>query len=185
MLGAAREHPVGLVSSLGHEVVDEDSNVGFVPPQDDRSRSPSLACCVYARDQTLTSRLLISGRSVDLTRQKQILDLLRLERWIKLGRRRKIIFDRIGRAQKDCILKAGNAVHHVELHIERQRRREPVDIVFVRVPAFGLEKEQVTRLVSKPDKLVFDAWTIPGTDTHDLAAIHGRLVQIRSDYARR
>ena len=79
MLGAACEHAIRLGRALGDQIVDEDTDVGFMALDDQRWRSPRLRGGINAGDQTLSGGFLITGGAVDLAGQKEILDLARLQ----------------------------------------------------------------------------------------------------------
>src|ERR1019366_8553837 len=84
VFGAAGEHSVGLVGSFCHEVIDENTDVGFMAPKDDWVHSPSLVGGVDAGDEALPCSLLIAGSPVDLASQEQVFNPLGFERRIKL-----------------------------------------------------------------------------------------------------
>src|SRR5208283_363216 len=109
----AGEHAIGLGSPLCDQIVDHDSDIAFIAPNDERGLSPHLLDGIDASDQSLTCCLLIAGRSIDLARQEKVLQFLRLQRSKKLRWWRKVIFDRIGWSQYNRLLQAWNAMHHL------------------------------------------------------------------------
>ena len=80
VLGAAGEHPVGLVDPPGHEVVDQDADVGLRAVDDERvgSPGPSRAALIPAIEP-LRGGLLVAGRAVDLAGEEEAGDGLGLE----------------------------------------------------------------------------------------------------------
>ena len=80
MLGARREHAIGLETAFGDQIVDEDANVGFVAPKLERRPPCARLRRVDAGDETLRGRFLITGCPVDLAGEKQAADALGLER---------------------------------------------------------------------------------------------------------
>src|ERR1700690_506337 len=181
MLGPACEHPVGLIRSLCDQVVDENPDIGFMATKDQRGGSPSLVGGIDAGNQPLAGGFLITRSSVDLTRKKEVLNPLGLERQIKLRGRREVLFHRICWPEERRVLEPGYRVNHFQLHIERQRGRKAVHIILVCRQSLGLEKKEMPRLVGKPDKLVLNARAVSWTDAFDLATIHSRLVQVAPD----
>ena len=69
------------------------------------------------------------------------------------------------------------------LHLVGQRGGHAVDVNLVRVQALGLEEKLVRRLVGKLDDLVLDRGTISRSDRFDLAAVHGRAMDVLADDA--
>ena len=68
MLGAAREHAIGFRGGFGHEIVDENADVGLVAAEDQiREAASGEPRRVDAGDQSLCGGFLVSTRSVDLS----------------------------------------------------------------------------------------------------------------------
>ncbi len=70
-----------------------------------------------------------------------------------------------------------DAVQGLPLHLPRERRRETVEVVFVRRAPFGFEKELVLLLVGEGAKLVLDRGTVTGSDALDRAVEERRAVE--------
>ena len=75
-------------------------------------------------------------------------------------------------------LEAGDGFQNCNLDFDRQRRAHAVDINFVRVQTFGLEKKLMRGFVGELDDLVFDRRTIARADGLNLAAIHRGAVHV-------
>ena len=71
ILGAAGEHPIGLVDAAGDEIVDQDADVGPRAVEDQGRIALDRQGGVDAGDQPLGGRLLVAGRAVDLTGEEQ------------------------------------------------------------------------------------------------------------------
>ena len=71
MLGAGREHPVGLEATLGCQIVDQDADVRLVAAESERRLPATCRRRVDAGDQPLRRRLFVARRAVDLTREKE------------------------------------------------------------------------------------------------------------------
>ncbi len=69
----------------------------------------------------------------------------------------------------------------IELDFVGEAGGTPVDIDFVGMKAFGFKENLMGGLIGKLDKFVLDRWAVTGTDTLDLAGIHGRSMEIRVD----
>ena len=78
-------------------------------------------------------------------------------------------------------LEARDGSHERELHIERQRCRDPVRIKLVGGQAFGLEENLVRVLVGEAHHLVLDRGAVARADALDHAAEHRRPVQVVAD----
>src|SRR5689334_8873758 len=87
------EHPIRFVYSLRDQVVDQDADIRLLSVD---SKRRSISCCqsgIDAGNQSLASRLFVSGGAVNLTREKQAFDTRCLEQRSQLLRVNKIIFD--------------------------------------------------------------------------------------------
>ena len=70
MLGSRCEHSIWLVNPFGHEVVDENTDVGLVALQHEWLATPHGMVGVDSCHQALPRSFLVTGRSVDLTGKK-------------------------------------------------------------------------------------------------------------------
>ena len=61
-----REHPVRLLGSLGHEIIDQHPDVGLIAAQDQRRPALDLSRGVDPGDKPLSGRFLITRRAVKL-----------------------------------------------------------------------------------------------------------------------
>ena len=71
MLGSRREHSVRLEATLRDQIVDQNADVGLVPSQFESFAPDRQVRRVDAGDNSLRRGFLVTGRSVDLTREKQ------------------------------------------------------------------------------------------------------------------
>src|SRR5207302_10602098 len=76
VLGKACKHPIGLFSSLGDEIVNENADIGFPPIPDKWWKSLNLQSGVRSGNQTLSRRLLVPRGAVHLSGKIQPVDLL-------------------------------------------------------------------------------------------------------------
>ena len=167
MLGPRREHPIGLETSLGDQIVDENADVRLVAPELESARpraSASAECGVDPCDQTLRRGFLVPRRAVDLSGQEQPGDALGLETTGELGRLNEVVFDGVGGTKQHGVLETRERVHEVRLHLPRQAHREAVDVDLRRVESLRLEKDLVTLLVRKADDLVLERRAVARTD---------------------
>ena len=71
MLRSRGEHPVRLEASAGHQVVNEDANVRFIPPKHEWRLSSNAPYGVDSGGESLGCRLFVARRPVDLPRQEK------------------------------------------------------------------------------------------------------------------
>src|SRR6266403_2042290 len=135
---------------------------------------------VVAHD-TLSSRLLVSGRSVDLPGEEQVLDCLRLEPRRQLGGGIIVVLDGIARPGHGRALETRNGAQELELHRNGQGSGQPVHVQLVGVEAFGLEEHLVALGVGELHDLVFDGWAIPRTASADRSSVQSGFLQVRAD----
>ena len=120
----------------------------------------------------MSGGFFVAAGAVDLSGEKEPLDLLCLERAIQFRGIDRVVFDGVSRTHDLALLQPCNGLHHCDLHIARQRRAHAVEIDLVGVESFGLEKELVLQLVRKLDDLVFDGRAVARPDRLDLPRIH-------------
>ncbi|MNV40074.1 hypothetical protein D3C71_1316740 [compost metagenome] len=127
---------------------------------------------VYAGQQTLRSRFLVTGGAIDLAGEEQAVDRLGLKRalqstWIKV-----VVLDGIPGAHDVRILQTRQGVDQIQLHVEWQTGRHAIGIDLVRVQPFGLQEDLVRCLVGETMDLVFDGRAIARAHAFNDAAVH-------------
>ena len=108
VLGPACKHAVRLFRAFRDKVVDKNSYVCFASLQHQWGAPLNFQCSVGAGNQTLSRRLFISRRSVNLAGKIQPVDQLRLERREELGWRKIIVFHSVARTHYLSLLQSGN-----------------------------------------------------------------------------
>ena len=156
ILGPAGEHAVRLVDALGHQVVDQDADVGLAAVEDERRLLLDLQRGVDAGHQPLGGGLLVAGGAVDLAGEVEAFDRLRFQRRVQLRRRGVVVFDGVAPAQHLGVLQAGDEAEHPLLHVLGQAGGDAVAVIFERVAAFRLQENLVAVLVGEADDLVLD-----------------------------
>src|SRR4051812_46520716 len=73
VFGAAGEHSIRFLSSLGYEIVDQHSNIALMSRNNERWDSPHLVDRVHTGDEPLGRGLLVPGRAIDLAGKKEVL----------------------------------------------------------------------------------------------------------------
>ena len=126
---------------------------------------------VDAGDESLRRRLLVPRRAVDLPREEEPADSMRLERRLQLRRLHEVVLDRVARPQHHGVLEARQRVNELLLDLARQRHREAVDVDLVDVEAFRLEIDLVPLPVGEPHDLVFERRTVARTDALNLSVV--------------
>src|SRR2546427_4792834 len=72
IFGPGSEHPIRLGSPFGHQIVDQDADIGLVTPQDYRLPSLDSSGGVDAGQYPLGTRFLISRSSIDLPGEEKV-----------------------------------------------------------------------------------------------------------------
>ena len=127
-LGSGGEQAVGLVCPFGDQVVDQDPNVGLVPLQHERRPPEDPEGRVRASHQTLTCRLLVTGRPVYLAREIEARKGPHLQRMPQLMGREVVVFDRVPNPGHLGPFEAGNRVEELHLNLSGQRSRQAVHV---------------------------------------------------------
>ncbi len=176
VLGAAREHAIGLARAAGDEVVDQHAEVTLAA-----LRHPGLAALhlergVDAGDQALGGGFFVAGGAVDLAGEVQPADELGLERGAQVPRIEEVVLDGVAGAGEMRILEAADRAHELPLHVERQAGRDAVRIDLVGLQALGLDENLVRGLVGEAHDLVFDRRAVARADAFDHAGEHRRAI---------
>ena len=109
---------------------------------------------------TLSGSLLISGSSINLTGKIEVFYYFGFKSGPQICRIEEIIFDGISRLINNSVLKTLNSMKRIKLDLERERRRETLEIIFIGVSTFRLEKEKVRIFIRKGPDLIFNARTV-------------------------
>src|SRR6266545_7912472 len=93
MLRARGEHAIRLEAPARRQIVDEHADVRLVAAEHDGFLSVAESCRVDPGKQSLRGGLFVARRTVDLAREKQSRDTVRLQAAIELRRLNEIVFD--------------------------------------------------------------------------------------------
>src|ERR1700722_12996033 len=182
-LGARGEHAIGFVGALGDQIIDENRGVGFGAIQNQRRVLLYLECGVDASHQSLAGSLFVAAGAVDLAGQEKVGDLFGFEGAFEFGRVDGVVFDGVTRPQHVGILEARDLLQNLKLHFHRQGCAHAVDVNLVSVQTFRFEEKLVSHLVGELDDLVLDRRAIARADGMNLAAVHGRTMDVFTDDA--
>src|SRR5262249_44936777 len=91
VFGSASKHSVRLFCAFGDQVIDKNSYVGFASLQHQGRTPLNFQSSISAGNQTLSRRLFVPGRSVDLAGEIQSSDQLRFEGRQKLCWRKIVV----------------------------------------------------------------------------------------------
>src|ERR1043166_7243618 len=175
ILSARGEDPVRFVNALLDQILDEHSDIRFLPPQPQRLTLLCIERRVNSRQQSLASRFFITGGAVDLTSMKQPRHTSRLKIRTQLARINEVVLDRVTRTDDAGLLESRDHPDQILLHFRRKRGRKSVEVNLVSVVTLGLQEELVARLIGKFNDLVFDRRAIARPDAFDLSGIKRRL----------
>ena len=177
VLGAAGEHPVGLIGAFGDQVIDEYADIGFISSKCEGCLFDAVLVAVDACNKSLTCGLLVSGCPIDLTCEIEVAEVFGLKGMVQLGRREIIVFNSVARSEHAHVLKARYKAHGFQLYFFWKGRRKAIHIGFYGVAAFGFYEDLVPVFVCEAVNLVFYTGTVSGTLALDGTIEHGALVQ--------
>ena len=106
--GTRGEHAIGLTDPPPDQIVNHDADIGLGPAEVDRVTAQRLGRRVDPGNDPLRRGFLISGRAVDLARQKQTFLIPQLQRQRQRPRIDEIVFDRIARLKNAHLLQSAD-----------------------------------------------------------------------------
>ena len=178
---AAREHPIRLARAARDEIVDQHADVGLVAARPPRRALLHAQRRIDAGEDALRGGLFVAGRAVDLAREEQAGDELRLQAVLQVARIEVVVLDRVAGPRHVRALEARDRAHQRELHVERQAGRDAVRVDLVRRQAFRLDEDLVRGLVGEAMHLVLDRRAVARADAFDHAGEHRRAVAAGAD----
>src|SRR5262245_51620140 len=101
MLCARREHAVRLETSLGDQVVDENTNVTLVAGNLEPSGFARTCGSVDASNQSLCGSFFVAGCAVDLAGQEQPFDALRFKAAREFSGLDEVVLDCVPRPEEN------------------------------------------------------------------------------------
>src|SRR6185312_7807046 len=164
-----------------HQVINQYADIGLMTPKHKVSITAHSQRRVDARHDTLGSRFLIPGGTIDLTGQEEASDRFGLQRWEQLIRRHIIILDGVADAHHLYMLKGRDGAHHGELYIFRQAGIHSLHINFTRTPALRLQENLMPALIGETHNFILDGGTIARTNALYHAGVEWRTVQISAN----
>ena len=167
----AGHHPVRLMVFLRDEIVDQKTYISVGAGKLERLLTFEEKRRVYAGDESLRRRLLVTGGAVELTGAVKTAYLLETERVVELGRIYAVVFYRVGVAHYHRVLKAREGVEHLLLNVGGKRRGKALQIKLLRVLAERLDEKLMAALVRESYDLVFDARAVSRSHALDHSAV--------------
>jgi hypothetical protein len=143
--------------------------------------SPALCRRVQTGHQSLGGGFFIAGGAVDLAGQEKPGNTLCFKGMAQLTRIDVVIFDGVARPHHAGPLEAGNCRQKCDLHLLRQRGRDPVRIDRRIVQPLGLQEDLMAVALAEADDLVLDRGAIARAAALDLPGIHRRTMHIGPD----
>ena len=140
VLRAAGHHPVRLLRTLCHQIVDEGADVALAAFQHQLLAAQQRQRRVHARHEALRRRLLVARGAVELPRAVQSRHRLRLQRGLQRQRVDAVVLDGVGGPGHHRVLQAGHGVQHLNLNFLRQGGGEPLNVQLLRVQPHGLDE---------------------------------------------
>ena len=182
VLGARGEHAVGLVRRLGHQVVDQHPDVGFVAAQDQLVTGAVRTAVQGQRrvdpcHQPLCGRLLVAGGAVHLAGEVEPAQMLALQRGAHLVGGKEVVLHGVAVARHLHLLQAAHGVQRRQLHLRRQRAGEAVEVDQVAVQPLRLQEQLMAVAVGEAHHLVLDGGAVARPGSLNAAGEHGRAVE--------
>src|SRR5262249_8533730 len=181
VLRATGKHSVRLLDPPGHQIVDQNADIGFRSGEDKGSFSQDLETGIDSCHQALGRGLFVTGSAVDLARKLEAVDFVGLKGRTQLHRRSVVVLDGVARANDLRLLQSGDRTDESVLDFERQTGRNAVNIILGSLASFGLKEKLMAFFAGELDDLILDRGTVTRSDPFDPTRIHGRLVQVRPD----
>src|SRR5471032_23209 len=167
IFGPGRKHPVRFLSPESNQVVDQHTDVRLVAARAPAVFALCTQCRVGSGQQTLGAGFFVTGGAVDLPGEEQAADHFGFEAVFQVTRVEVVVLDGVARTHDVCVFHAANRLHDLDLHVERQRRGNPVRVQLVSGQAFWLDKDLVAFLVGKAVNFVFNRWAITRANAFD------------------
>src|SRR2546430_978857 len=159
-----------------HQVVHEDPDVGVVAPQHHGLLPPDAPHRVDPRYHSLSRRLLVACRPVDLPRKPQVLNRLGLEPGSELVRGIVVVFDSVAWPRQLRSLESRHGVHELDLHPDGQGSGQPVHVELRRIQPFRLKEHLVAFRVREFHDFILDRRAVARTPPADRPAVQRRLL---------
>ena len=161
------KHAIGFIHALRDQIIYQNTYIRLITTENERFLIMTLKMSIDPGHDTLSSRFLISGRTIDLSRQKEVFNLLQFKVGFQLCRIKIVIFYSISRAEYLDIFQTLDLMQRLQLNIERKRRGKTLQIILVGVSPFRFEEKLMMIVIGKYTKFVFDARTITRTPAAD------------------
>ena len=113
--------------------------------------------------KALGGRFFISGGTIDLTGQKEVINQFGAKGKVQILRVKIIVFNGVSRLENDGVFESFDRVQCLQLHLQGKGRRESLQVVFRGMTAFRLQEKLVRILVGKGPEFVFNTGTVAGT----------------------
>ncbi len=124
---------------------------------------------------------LVTRGAVDLAGEVEAGEGLDLQRQREGARVHVVVLDRVAGLGDDGLFEALDGADVVLLHLGGERGGDAVRVDGRVVEALGLEEDLMALLVGEADDLVLDGGAVARAHALDMAAIHGRAVEVRAD----
>ena len=178
VFAAGSHNTVGLIGTLGHQVINQSSDVALTAGENKITFTPQLTGGVDASNKTLHGSLLITGGTVELAGTVKAGDLLGLQCGVKGKRIDAVVFDGVGRTGHHSPAQAGDAVEHPNLDLFRHGGRKTLNVQFLGIKTHGFHEQLMPLLIREANNFRFKRGTVTGTDAFDQTGIHGSQMEV-------
>ena len=181
VLRAGGHHAVGLIGTLGHQIVNEHPQIPLLPAQDEGGAAQQLESGVHPRRKSLGGGLFIPGGTVELPRAVEAGNCFALQGGQQLCGVHTVVLDGVGRPGHLGVLQAGEGVEHLHLHILGQGGGKALEVELLRIEPHGLQKQLVAGLFRKAHHLVLNGGAVAGPHPLDHPGKEGGAVKVGAD----
>src|SRR5438105_2640074 len=113
----AAKHTVGLFSSLGYEIVNQNTDVSLISAEHEGWAILNTQGCVSAGNQSLRRGLLVTGSAIDLPGKIKMTILFGFQSVRELGRREKVVFYCVSRPHYLRVFQSRNRPDKLKLDL--------------------------------------------------------------------
>src|SRR5438105_9606591 len=113
----AAKHTVGLFSSLGYEIVNQNTDVSLISAEHEGWAISNAQGCVSAGNQSLRCGLLVTGSAIDLPGKIKMTNLFGFQSVGQLGGREKIVLYRVARPHYFRVFQSRNRADELKLDL--------------------------------------------------------------------
>lgn len=181
ILGAGGEHAVGFGSAPCGEVIDHDGDIGLGAVEEEGFAFGGFEGGIDPGEESLSGGFFVAACAVDLSGEKEVGDGLQFEPREEAARIDGVVLDGVAVVNDLGVFEADDRVNQVFLGGGREAGADAIGVDQIGREGDRFKEDLVSIAVGEANDFVFDARAVAGSETFDLAAIHGGLVEVLAD----